>query len=120
MPEAPPDFIQQRLDALHDIDERIVAVVDSMGEVFDTYMEPSRSEQNLQPTRERFQEHVRATYRSLSALAIGLRREVKLMDENIGFYDRNSDHVMILPIAVEQRNTALGAAKLEAELAKLP
>jgi mediator of RNA polymerase II transcription subunit 11 len=41
------------------------------------------------------------------------------MDENIGVYNKNKDNVMILPISVDQKNTKLGALKLNRQLSQL-
>lgn len=113
-------FIQERLDALHKIDESIVNLIENISVLFDTYMEPSlQNDVDMAESRERYQSQVKQVYRTLSGLAIGLRKEVKIMDDNIGVYDRNNDLVMILPISIDQKNTSLGAKKLQEELKKL-
>ncbi|WPK24217.1 hypothetical protein PUMCH_001483 [Australozyma saopauloensis] len=112
-----PDFIQTRLEALGLIDDDIVSLLENIGTVFETYSEPSRRE-NAE-IKEKFENGVKDVYSSLSSIAIGLRNEIKIMDENIGVFDKNEDLVMILPISVEQKNTTLGVQKQKLELLKL-
>lgn len=83
-------------------------------------MEPSRrTEVDTLHIKDQFKQEVNEVYGLLSTLAIELRKEVKIMDDNIGVYDRNDDSVMILPINVDHKNTVLGKAKLQEELTKL-
>ncbi|EEQ41536.1 putative mediator of RNA polymerase II transcription subunit [Clavispora lusitaniae] len=113
-------FIQERLESLNEIDNNVVGLLDRVSKLIDTYMEPSRNTTaDISSTKEQFQEEVKEVYSVLSALAISLRKEVKIMDENIGVYDKNDDSIMILPMNVDQKNTTLGKRKLEEELEKL-
>lgn len=114
----PKDFIQTRLDALDEIDDTIVQLLENIGTVFHTYSEPGRCDQPVD-IKEAFESGVRDVYASLRSVATKLRNEIKIMDENIGSFDRNEDSVMILPISVEQKNTTLGARKQQEELQKL-
>lgn len=114
------DFIQERLESLHEIDKNIVNLLDSIGTLFDTYIDPSRQTTvDMSKTKEKFTMESKQVYGILSSLAIDLRKEVKIMDDNIGVYDKNDDQVMILPITVDQKNTTLGKRKLNEELKKL-
>lgn len=113
-------FIEERLESLHDIDGNIVGLLDRVGKLIDTYMEPSRdTSADISETKEQFKDEIKEVYSALSAVAISLRKEVKIMDENIGVYDKNDDLVMILPMNVDQKNTTLGSQKLKEELQKL-
>ncbi|GEQ72711.1 hypothetical protein JCM33374_g6398 [Metschnikowia sp. JCM 33374] len=110
-------IIAQRLEALNKIDENIVNILESLGCIFDTYIAPIEEESSdVTKTRGQFGDDVRKFYKSLSNIAIGLRKEVKLMDDNTGTFQLNKDSVMILPVNVERKNTSLGDDKLEAEL----
>lgn len=113
------DFIETRLDALADIDNNVVQLLESIGTVLHTYSEPSRQNSDAAEMKGTFEKGVRDTYSLLSSIAISLRNEIKVMDENIGVFDRNEDLVMILPISVEQKNTKLGVQKQKQELEKL-
>lgn len=110
-------FIQKRLDSLNEIDNNIVTLLDNIGSIFSTYVEPSTLEvQDLNKTKEKFVEGTKLIYLLLGSIAIGLRKEVKIMDENIGVYDKNDENVMILPISVDQKHTTLGRDRLEQEV----
>lgn len=110
-------FIQTRLDSLHEIDNNIVELLDGIGSIFDTYIEPSKQDvQDLATTKEKFIDGTKRIYSLLGSIAIGLRKEVKIMDENIGVYDKNDENVMILPISIDQKHTSLGRDRLEKEV----
>ncbi|PIS49370.1 hypothetical protein CJI97_005544 [Candidozyma auris] len=110
-------FIQTRLDSLHEIDNNIVKLLDGIGSIFDTYIEPSKQDvQDLATTKEKFIDGTKRIYSLLGSIAIGLRKEVKIMDENIGVYDKNDENVMILPISIDQKHTSLGRDRLEKEV----
>lgn len=120
MEEEKKSFIQTRLEALDQIDENIVSLLDNMGELFSTYIAPNTEETvDLPKTKEKFVENTREVYGILRDVAIGLRKEVKIMDENIGVFDKNDERVMILPISVERNHTTLGKAKLKQEIQKM-
>lgn len=110
-------FIQTRLDSLNEIDNNIVKLLDNIGSVFSTYVEPSTLDlQDLSRTKEKFVAGTKLIYSLLGSIAIGLRKEVKIMDENIGVYDKNDENVMILPISVDQKHTSLGRDRLDKEV----
>ncbi|ABN66976.2 mediator subunit of RNA polymerase II [Scheffersomyces stipitis CBS 6054] len=106
-------FIQERLDSLYEIDCKIVSLLDNISTLFQTY---SSSDGDV---KESFASQTEEIYSILSKVAIDLRKEVKVMDDNIGVYDKNKDGVMILPIGVDQKNTTLGRKKLNEELKEL-
>lgn len=113
-------FIQERLESLNDIDVEIVYLLDNIKELFNIYIEPSRQQKpDVGSTKEQFQDEVSKVYSCLSSIAISLRKEVKIMDDNIGVHNKNEDLVMILPINVDKKNTSLGSRKLEGELKKI-
>ena len=107
------NFIQQRLDSLYDIDCKIVSLLDNILTLFQTYCDHGANQ------KEGFSSQTSRIYSNLSTIAIDLRKEVKIMDENIGVYNKNKDNVMILPISVDQKNTKLGALKLNRQLSQL-
>lgn len=117
---AQDEFIQSRLESLNTIDTKVVTLLECISSLFDTYVEPSRqSDVEIHQVKAQFKGEVELVYGLLSSLAIELRREVKIMDDNIGVYDKNNDSVMILPISVDHKNTSLGERKLKEELQKL-
>lgn len=106
--EKADNYIQERLDSLHKIDSKVVELLDKVSSLFENYTNDQ--------LKEKFEEQTLGIYSSLSTVAIGLRKEVKLMDNNIGVYNKNRDNLMILPISVDQKNTTLGNKKLDEQL----
>ncbi|ODV82091.1 uncharacterized protein CANTADRAFT_45248 [Suhomyces tanzawaensis NRRL Y-17324] len=109
-------FVQERLDSLHEIDCKIVSLLDDVSNLFQTY---SESRSDPKDVKELFSKQTKSIYGTLSKVAIDLRKEVRFMDENIGVYDKNNDNVMILPISVDQKNTNLGRKKMDEQLGQL-
>ncbi|KHC62518.1 hypothetical protein MGI_05037 [Candida albicans P75016] len=105
------NFIQERLDSLHEIDCKVVTLLDQFSSIFQSFYTKSKED---------FSQQTSDIYSTLSKVAIDLRKEIKIMDDNIGAYDKNDDNVMILPITnVDQKNTKLGRKRLDLELAEL-
>lgn len=116
----PATFIQERLNSLHEIDCKIVSLLDSMSTIFQTYTTPKLLDAPSQnELREQFELQTKSIYNLVSTVAIDLRKEVKVMDDNIGVYDKNADGVMILPISVDQKNSTLGDKKMKYELSQM-
>ncbi|CUM53691.1 Mediator of RNA polymerase II transcription subunit 11 [Debaryomyces fabryi] len=113
------NFVQERLDSLYEIDCKIVSLLDNMSSLFQTYSTPKSSDNDLSEQKEQLKAQTKTIYNTISNVAIGLRKEVKIMDENIGVYNKNKDGVMILPISVDQKNTTLGKTKLKDEIREL-
>ncbi|RLV92476.1 Mediator of RNA polymerase II transcription subunit 11 [Spathaspora sp. JA1] len=107
-------FIQERLDALYDVDCKVVSLLDNLSSLFQTY-----SNDNIDNIKTQFPKQTSEIYGILSKVAIDLRKEVKIMDDNIGVYDKNKDGISILPISVEQKNTQLGMKRLNMEVKEL-
>lgn len=108
--EKPNNYIQERLDALSDIDFKIVSLLENFSSFFETYSNKDKDQ---------FINGSKQIFDTLSKVAIDLRKEVKHMDDNIGVYDKNKDGIMILPINVDQKNGELGKLKLNSELKEL-
>lgn len=113
-------FIEDRLKSLQGIEINVVNVIEKVGILFDHYVEPiTLHDSKLTTTKVEFQEKIRDLYACLSSVAIELRKEVKVMDDNIGVHSNNADLIMILPISVDKKNTSVGSQKLESEIKKL-
>lgn len=108
--EKPDNYIQKRLDALSDIDFKIVSLLENFSSFFETYSNKDKDQ---------FINGSKQIFDTLGKVAIDLRKEVKHMDDNIGVYDKNKDGIMILPINVDQKNGELGKLKLNSELKEL-
>ncbi|KAK6465926.1 mediator complex protein-domain-containing protein [Scheffersomyces coipomensis] len=111
-------YVQERLDALYEIDCKIVSLLDGISTLFQTYS-TTKNNTNTHQLKEQLSDQTENVYDILSKVAIDLRKEVKAMDGNIGVYDKNKDGVMILPIGVEQKNSSLGKKKLNESLKEL-
>lgn len=113
---AKESFVRERIDSLYDIDCKVVSLLDKMSGFFDTYSGPK---EDIDSVKDSIQEQTRGIYSTLSEVAVELRKEVKIMDENIGCYNKNKDSVMILPLAVDQKNTKLGEMRMKEEITEL-
>lgn len=109
--EKAENFIQERLDSLYEIDCKVVSLLDQFSTIFQSFYTKDK---------EQFSEQTSTIYSTLSKVAIDLRKEIKIMDDNIGVHDKNDDGVMILPITnVDQKNTKLGRKRLNLEVEEL-
>ncbi|KAK6895022.1 Mediator of RNA polymerase II transcription subunit 11 [Candida tropicalis] len=116
--EKAENFIQERLDSLYEIDYslyeidcKVVSLLDQFSTIFQSFYTKDK---------EQFSEQTTTIYSTLSKVAIDLRKEIKIMDDNIGVHDKNDDGVMILPITnVDQKNTKLGRKRLNLEVEEL-
>lgn len=109
--EKAENFIQERLDSLYEIDCKVVSLLDQFSTIFQSFYTKDKEE---------FSEQTSTIYSTLSKVAIDLRKEIKIMDDNIGVHDKNDDGVMILPITnVDQKNTKLGRKRLNLEVEEL-
>ena len=109
--EKAENFIQERLDSLYEIDCKVVSLLDQFSTIFQSFYTKDK---------EQFSEQTTTIYSTLSKVAIDLRKEIKIMDDNIGVHDKNDDGVMILPITnVDQKNTKLGCKRLNLEVEEL-
>ncbi|KAL6451396.1 MED11 Mediator of RNA polymerase II transcription subunit 11 [Candida maltosa Xu316] len=105
------NFIQERLDSLYEIDCKVVSLLDQFSTIFQSFYSKDKDD---------FSNQTSTIYSTLSKVAIDLRKEIKIMDDNIGVYDKNNEGIMILPISnVDQKNTKLGKKRLELELEEL-
>ena len=104
-------FVRERIDSLYDIDCKIVSLLDKMSGIFETYSSPK---EDIDKVKEQIQLQTKGIYSMLSDVAVELRKEVKIMDEN-----KNKDNVMILPLPVDQKNTKLGNLRMKQEIEQL-
>lgn len=113
------NHIKTRLDSLHDIDISLVDLLENFQIIYEKSANHNRGMINTGEASTNFMEGVHSIYEAVSSIAIRLRREVKILDENIGDPNLNEDGVMILPLRVEQKNIQLGHEKLYDEIRKL-
>lgn len=108
-------FIEERLESLHNIDLAVVTLLNKASELFESQASLDVNT-STDDKKELFSSQTSSIFETLSSVAKELRTEVKIMDDNIGVFTRNEDGVMILPIAVDQKNTRLGSTKLQEEI----
>ena len=103
--EKAENFIQERLDSLYEIDCKVVSLLDQFSTIFQSFYTKDK---------EQFSEQTTTIYSTLSKVAIDLRKEIKIMDDNIGVHDKNDDGVMILPITnVDQKEYKIRSQEIE-------
>lgn len=90
-----PPYIQERLESLAHVDEQLCSLLQTASQVVFTYGELKHGNHNLKP---QFEQHTREYYSTLESATSQLKKEIKLLDENIG--------TRLLPINVSKK--ALG------------
>ncbi|CUS20677.1 LAQU0S01e12112g1_1 [Lachancea quebecensis] len=87
-----PEFIQERLESLNAIDNRLLSTLLHASQAVGTIEELKRGNENMKP---QFENHVRSFYSSLEEATVALRREIRHLDENVG--------TRLLPINVNKK-----------------
>ncbi|GAV56306.1 hypothetical protein ZYGR_0BB00830 [Zygosaccharomyces rouxii] len=90
-----PPYVQERLDSLAQIDDRLCSLLQTASQVVFTYGELKHGNHDLKP---QFEQHTREFYAALESSTTQLKQEIKLLDENVG--------ARLLPINVSKK--ALG------------
>ncbi|SCU90028.1 LANO_0D07316g1_1 [Lachancea nothofagi CBS 11611] len=103
-----PEFIQERLKSLNTIDDLLLATLLHASQAVGTIEELKRGNENMKP---QFENHARSFYNSLEEATVGLRREIKHLDENVG--------TRLLPINVNKRATGQDNDKIREQFDKL-
>ncbi|AOA61240.1 Hypothetical protein PP7435_CHR1-2654 [Komagataella phaffii CBS 7435] len=126
-------YIKQRLDSLHDIDSKIAEILKNLANATKKLREgeelASRNEDlpKLAEIKSEFKNYTHDFYGNLSNATIHLRKEIKLLDNQIsGVYHRDSlqkkeqsgtnyDHsdITIIPININKKATNLANDKLK-------
>ncbi|AQZ16131.1 MED11 (YMR112C) [Zygosaccharomyces parabailii] len=90
-----PPYIQERLDSLAKVDEQLCSLLQTASQVVFTYGELKHGNHDLKP---QFEQHTSEFYTTLESATSQLKKEMRLLDENIG--------IRLLPINVSKK--ALG------------
>ncbi|CDH16075.1 probable Mediator of RNA polymerase II transcription subunit 11 [Zygosaccharomyces bailii ISA1307] len=90
-----PPYIQERLDSLAKVDEQLCSLLQTASQVVFTYGELKHGNHDLKP---QFEQHTSEFYTTLESATSQLKKEMRLLDENIG--------IRLLPINVNKK--ALG------------
>lgn len=96
-----PEYVKERLDSLAKIDEQLVEVIHRATLTVSSLIELKKGNEELKP---QFQQHVREFYEDLDSATAELRKEIKLLDDNIG--------VRLLPIQTNKRAVGQDKVKL--------
>ncbi|ODV93991.1 hypothetical protein PACTADRAFT_35732 [Pachysolen tannophilus NRRL Y-2460] len=141
-------YVEERLESLHEIDTKIVSLLDNLSNAI-LELKKGKELNSETLTREnddvktQFKENVCKFYSNLSDSSIGLRKEVKLLDNKISNNNGNGssrigsigtgakqednkdglgddgDEVTILPININKKAVWMGEWKLNQEVAIL-
>ncbi|ODQ82810.1 hypothetical protein BABINDRAFT_159311 [Babjeviella inositovora NRRL Y-12698] len=118
-------FTQQRLDSLSNLDTKIVSLLSTLSDILLTVHQGKQIDTRqgvtsdaLVTTRKEFTTQIQHFYATLSDTTIGLNKEIKLFNENIGSC-KNGDNMMLLPVNIEIKNTKLGKVKMREEVSRL-
>lgn len=105
---AQPAYVQERLESLAEIDEKLVDVVHRASLTVSSLIELKRGNEEMKP---QFEQHVREFYDDLEVATVRLRNEIKLLDENVG--------TRLLPIQTNKRAVGQTDEKLTEQFALL-
>ncbi|SCV00447.1 LAMI_0G05116g1_1 [Lachancea mirantina] len=100
-----PEYINERLEALNDIDKELVIILSNASQVIGTLAGLKSGNEAMKP---QFESHVKAFYSSLERASVDLRREIKHLDDNIG--------TRLLPINLDKKATGQDDEKLQEQL----
>lgn len=100
-----PDYVQQRLESLKEIDVKLCSLLQEASQVVYTFTELRRGNNTL---RSQFEEHVKDFYSNLELATSNLHNEIQLLDQNIG--------TRLLPINVNKKALGQDADKLQEQL----
>ncbi|EDO19616.1 hypothetical protein Kpol_1018p155 [Vanderwaltozyma polyspora DSM 70294] len=90
-----PEYVQERLESLNEIDLKLCSLLQETSQIVNSYSELKRGNSTVKP---QFEEHLKEFYLNLDVATTNLRKEIQLLDENIG--------TRLLPINVNKK--ALG------------
>ena len=103
-----PVYVQERLESLSEIDTKLCNLLKVASQVLFTFSELKQGNHDLKP---QFEQHVRDFYSDLEGATTNLRREIKLLDENIG--------TRLLPINVNKKATGQDDDKMSEQVSLL-
>ena len=103
-----PVYVQERLESLSEIDTKLCNLLKVASQVVFTFSELKQGNHDLKP---QFEQHVRDFYSDLEGATTNLRREIKLLDENIG--------TRLLPINVNKKATEQDDDKMSEQVSLL-
>ncbi|QLG72589.1 hypothetical protein HG535_0D02970 [Zygotorulaspora mrakii] len=103
-----PVYVQERLESLSEIDSKLCNLLKIASQVVFTFSELKQGNHDLKP---QFEQHVKDFYTDLEGATTNLRKEIKLLDKNVG--------TRLLPINVNKKATGQDDDKLKEQIALL-
>lgn len=97
-----PQYVQERLESLAKIDEQLVDVLHRASLTVSTLIDLKKGQEELKP---QFEQNAQEFYTDLESATCQLRREIKMLDENVG--------TRLLPIQTHKRATGQDNVKLQ-------
>lgn len=97
-----PQYVQERLESLAKIDEQLVDVLHRASLTVSTLIDLKKGQEELKP---QFEQNAQEFHTDLESATCQLRREIKLLDENVG--------TRLLPIQTHKRATGQDNVKLQ-------
>ncbi|CAI4683600.1 BAI_1a_G0041090.mRNA.1.CDS.1 [Saccharomyces cerevisiae] len=100
-----PPYIQERLKSLNDIETQLCSMLQEASQVTFIFGELKRGNESVKP---QFENHVKQFYERLDKSTTQLRKEIQLLDENVG--------TRLLPINVNKKALGQDTEKMEEQL----
>lgn len=100
-----PQYVRERLDSLAEVDIKLCSLLKMASQVVFTFSELKQGNHDLKP---QFEQHVKEFYTDLEGASVQLRREIKLLDDNVG--------TRLLPINVNKKATGQDDDKMREQV----
>ncbi|KAH3673322.1 hypothetical protein WICMUC_003782 [Wickerhamomyces mucosus] len=115
--EEQPLFIQERLQALHQIDNKLVSILSHSSSALTNLIQLKKSSSDKSKQDEfksEFRTDIENFYQDLQFSSVNLKKEIQILDSRIG--ETDSKDITILPISINKKATFSGEEKLKSEL----
>ncbi|CAI4049706.1 hypothetical protein SUVZ_13G2460 [Saccharomyces uvarum] len=100
-----PPYVQERLKSLNEVESQLCSMLQEASQVTFIFGELKRGNESVKP---QFENHVKQFYELLDKSTTQLRKEIKLLDENVG--------TRLLPINVNKKALGQDTEKMEEQL----
>ncbi|ODV72967.1 Med11p [Cyberlindnera jadinii NRRL Y-1542] len=110
-------FVQERLESLHNVDTELVSILNHASLALSSLTSMKRNasdKEELEKIKQEFAREIDGFYKNLEQSTIGLKKEIKILDERIGKTDANG--ITMSPITISKKATWAGSEKLKSEL----
>lgn len=100
-----PDYVKERLESLEKIDLKLISVLQEASQVVFSFSEMKKGNHEL---KTQFDTHVKSFYTDLEEATVNLRKEIKLLDDNIG--------TRLLPININKKAVGQDDEKMKEQI----